>query len=71
MGQRANHVAQRAQRAVDEAGFLERFAARSGERLPLTAGEIDEMELRFPRDRDVRLDFLRLRGVSMATSQVR
>ena len=61
----------RNQRAVDEAGFLERFAARSGERLPLTAGEIDEMELRFPRDRDVRLDFLRLRSVSMATSQVR
>ena len=53
MGQRANHVAQRAQRAVDEAGFFERFAARPGERLPLTAGEIDEMELRFPRDRDV------------------
>ena len=71
MGQRANHVSQGAQRAVDEAGFLERFAARSGERLPLTAGEIDEMELRFPRDRDVRLDFLRLRGVSTATSQVR
>lgn len=64
--QRANHVPQRAQRAVDEAGFFEGLAARSGERLPLTSSEVDEVELRFPRDGDVRLDFLRLMGVSLA-----
>lgn len=59
--QRANHVPQRAQRAVDEAGFLEGLAARPCERLPLTARQVDEVELRLPRDGDVRLDFLRFR----------
>ena len=58
VGQGTNNVAEGGEGGVDVAGLLEGVAVGAGERLPLAAGEIDEMELRFACDRDGLLHLL-------------
>ena len=63
VGESANHIAQGGEGGVDVAGFFQRVTVRSGERLSLAAGEVDEVELRLPRYGDRLLHFLCGNGI--------
>ena len=63
VGESANHIAQGGKGGVDVARLLQRVTVRSGERLSLAAGEVDEVELRLPRHGDRLLHFLCGNGI--------
>ena len=52
VGKSTNYIAEGREGGVDVAGLLERVAICTGKRLSLTAGEVDEMKLRFACDSD-------------------